>query len=170
VRDEASRTFIRKFSESSNKEVAKTLKALATEAGKALDNEGIPKGDQTVSYQVDIRYSGQGLQLTVDIEIADFEARGLEVIGERFDEMHRQLFTFALPHEKELVNLRAVAQGKPTNVRAQVARAPQVPPWPATPFLWMAGTRKRLSTIVPSSAPAMPFRAQPLCWRWTPPP
>jgi N-methylhydantoinase A len=32
--------------------------------------------------------------------------------------MHRQLFTFALPLEKELVNLRAVAQGKPTNVRA----------------------------------------------------
>jgi N-methylhydantoinase A len=32
--------------------------------------------------------------------------------------MHKQLFTFALPLEKELVNLRAVAQGKPTNVRA----------------------------------------------------
>ena len=32
--------------------------------------------------------------------------------------MHEQLFTFALPEDKELVNLRAVAEGKPTVVRA----------------------------------------------------
>src|SRR5690606_39175532 len=88
------------------------------DASKALDNEGIAKGDQSASYQVDIRYHGQGLLLTVDFEIDEFEQRGLDVIGERFDEMHRQLFTFALPLDKELVNLRAVAQGKPTNVRA----------------------------------------------------
>ena len=32
--------------------------------------------------------------------------------------MHRQLFTFALPADKELVNLRAVAEGKPSTVKA----------------------------------------------------
>ncbi|MBN8279279.1 MAG: hydantoinase/oxoprolinase family protein [Gammaproteobacteria bacterium] len=118
VRDEASRTFIRKFSETSTKEVAKIFRSLAADASKALDSEGIAKADQSASYQVDIRYHGQGLLLTVDFEIDEFEKRGLDVIGERFDEMHRQLFTFALPLDKELVNLRAVAQGKPTNVRA----------------------------------------------------
>jgi N-methylhydantoinase A len=118
VRDEASRTFIRRFNETTSKEVAKIFRALAGDASKALDNEGIPKADQSASYQVDIRYHGQGLLLTVDFTIEEFDQRGLDVIGERFDEMHRQLFTFALPLEKELVNLRAVAQGKPTNVRA----------------------------------------------------
>lgn len=118
VRDEASRTFIRRFNETTTKEVSKIFRALAGDASKALDNEGIAKGDQSASYQVDIRYHGQGLLLTVDFEIEEFEQRGLDLIGERFDEMHRQLFTFALPLEKELVNLRAVAQGKPTNVRA----------------------------------------------------
>lgn len=118
VRDEASRTFIRRFGETSTKEVSKIFRALANDASKTLDNEGISKADQSASYQVDIRYHGQGLLLTVDFEIEEFEQRGLDVIGERFDEMHRQLFTFALPLEKELVNLRAVAQGKPTNVRA----------------------------------------------------
>jgi N-methylhydantoinase A len=118
VRDEASRTFIRRFSETTGKEVSKIFRSLASDASKTLDSEGIPKADQSASYQVDIRYHGQGLLLTVDIEIEEFEQRGLEGIGERFDEMHRQLFTFALPLEKELVNLRAVAQGKPTNVRA----------------------------------------------------
>jgi N-methylhydantoinase A len=121
VRDDASRTFIRRFSETSNKEVARIFSDLARQASKALDNEGIPKSEQTASYQVDIRYHGQGLLLTVDFEIEEFEARGLDVIGERFDDMHRQLFTFALPHDKELVNLRAVAQGQATNVRAPKA-------------------------------------------------
>jgi N-methylhydantoinase A len=119
VRDEASRTFIRRFRETSAKEVAKIFKMLAADASKALDNEGIPKADQSISYQVDIRYHGQGLLLTVDIELDEFEKGGLDVIGNRFDEMHKQLFTFALPHDKELVNMRAVAQGKPTFVKAQ---------------------------------------------------
>jgi N-methylhydantoinase A len=118
VRDEASRTFIRTFSDTSVKEVAKIFRGLAAQASKALDQEGIPSADQTSSYQVDIRYRGQGLLLTVDFEIEEFEKGGLDVIGARFDEMHRQLFTFALPHEKELVNLRAVSQGKPTHVRS----------------------------------------------------
>jgi N-methylhydantoinase A len=119
VRDEASRTFIRGFSQTSSKEVTRIFRQLAADAQRTLDQEGIPRGEQTQSYQVDIRYHGQGLLLTVDFEIDNLEKRGLDVVGERFDEMHKQLFTFALPEEKEIVNLRAVAQGKSTSVRAQ---------------------------------------------------
>ncbi len=118
VRDEASRTFIRSFSQTNAKEIAKIFRQLAAEASKALDQEGIPRGEQTSTYQVDIRYHGQGLLLTVDFAIEDLEKQGLDVIGTRFDDMHRHLFTFALPEEKELVNLRAVAQGKATSVKA----------------------------------------------------
>ncbi|QOJ31534.1 MAG: hydantoinase/oxoprolinase family protein [Gammaproteobacteria bacterium] len=118
VRDEASRTFIRGFSQTSGKEISKIFRQLAANAAKALDQEGIPRAEQTQSYQVDIRYHGQGLLLTVDFDIAELEQRGLDVVGERFDEMHRHLFTFALPEEKEIVNLRAVAQGKATAVMA----------------------------------------------------
>lgn len=118
VRDEASRTFIRGFSQTSGKEISKIFRQLAANAARALDQEGIPRAEQTQTYQVDIRYHGQGLLLTVDFDIAELEQRGLDVVGERFDEMHRHLFTFALPEEKEIVNLRAVAQGKTTAVRA----------------------------------------------------
>ena len=41
------------------------------------------------------------------------------LLGDQFDEKHRQLFTFALPEDKEVVNVRAVAQGKATRVGAQ---------------------------------------------------
>jgi N-methylhydantoinase A len=118
VRDEASRTFIRQFSQTSKQEVARIFQQLANEAAKALDQEGIPRNEQTSSFQVDIRYHGQGLLLTVDFTMEGLDRDGLDAIGARFDEMHKQLFTFALPAEKELVNLRAVAQGKPTTVRA----------------------------------------------------
>jgi N-methylhydantoinase A len=43
----------------------------------------------------------------------------LSVIGDPFDEMHRQLFTFALDSDKEIVNLRAVAQGKSAEIDAR---------------------------------------------------
>jgi N-methylhydantoinase A len=119
VRDEASRTFIRPFSRTSAKEVVKIFNQLANQASKALSQEGIPVKDQTYTYQVDIRYHGQGLLLTVDFELAELEQKGLDVVGDQFDEMHKQLFTFALEEEKELINLRAVAQGKPTTVKAQ---------------------------------------------------
>lgn len=118
VRDEASRTFIRSFSQTSTKEIVKIFRQLSSQASKALDQEGIPRGEQLASYEVDIRYHGQGLLLTVAFDVEDLEQHGLDAIGARFDEMHRQLFTFALPEEKEIVNLRAVAQGKPTSVRA----------------------------------------------------
>ena len=118
VRDEASRTFIRSFSQTTVKEVTKIFRSLAATASKALDQERIPKKDQSTAYEVDIRYRGQGLQLTVSFDLDDLDKRGFDVIGEQFDDMHEQLFTFALPQEKELVNLRAVVQGKPTSVRA----------------------------------------------------
>lgn len=118
VRDEASRTFIRSFSQTNAREISRIFRQLAVQAAKALDQEGVPAAEQTCSYQVDIRYHGQGLLLTIDCDLEEVERQGLDAIGARFDEMHRQLFTFALPEEKELVNVRAVAQGKPAAVRA----------------------------------------------------
>ncbi|MYA29674.1 MAG: hydantoinase/oxoprolinase family protein [Gammaproteobacteria bacterium] len=118
VRNEASRTFIRRFERTNAEEAADIFADLAEQASQALDEEGIPRSDQTLSYQADIRYHGQGLLLTVDFELDDLRQQGLDVIGDKFDQMHEQLFTFALPEDKELVNLRAVSEGKPTVVRA----------------------------------------------------
>ena len=58
MRDEASRTYIRQFHETTAKEVARIFARLGKQASKALDKEGIPKRDQTTTYQVDIRYHG----------------------------------------------------------------------------------------------------------------
>jgi len=119
VRDEASRTFIRRFANTSPAELTKIYKNLEAQALKTLEKEGVPKKDRTLTYQADIRYSGQGLQLTVDFKLADLKSKGLSVIGDPFDEMHKQLFTFALDADKEIVNLRAVAQGKSAEIEGR---------------------------------------------------
>jgi len=120
VRDEASRTFIRRFPDTSAKEVMKVLKGLAAEAAKALDQEKVPRAEQELRFQVDIRYHGQGLLLTIDVDMKNLEKKGLKAISEEFDRQHRQLFTFALNVDHELVNLRAVAQGKGIRVKRPV--------------------------------------------------
>ena len=79
----------------------------------------VNKKDRTLSYEADIRYHGQGLLLTVNFDIKDLRKKGFDVIGNSFDEMHKQLFTFALDADKELVNLRAVAQGKSADISAE---------------------------------------------------
>lgn len=119
VRDEASRTFIRKFGNTSTAELTKIYTKLAAQALKTLEKQGVPAEECTVTCQADIRYHGQGLQLTVDFELDALKGGDLAVIGQPFDDMHKQLFTFALDADKEIVNLRAVAQGRSAEIEAR---------------------------------------------------
>jgi len=114
IRDEASRTFIRRFGDTSADELKDILKELGEQASAMLDSENIPRSEQSLHYQVDIRYRGQGLLLTIDVTAEELERDGLEALAVPFDRLHEQLFTFTLAEDKELVNVRAVAQGQAT--------------------------------------------------------
>lgn len=117
VRDERARTYVRKFAETSVKEVAKILRTLAADAAESLEREGVPKSEMRTSWQVDLRYHGQGLRLAVDFDIKDLEKQGLKAISGKFDAEHKRLFTFALSLEHELVTLRATVQGKSVSLK-----------------------------------------------------
>jgi hypothetical protein len=119
VRDESSRTHIRKFSETTKDDIVKLLKAQAGDAAKALASEKVAAADMEFTYQVDVRYHGQGLRLTVDVDLKRLEKEGLDAIRRPFDEEHTRLFTFAMPLEHEFVALRAVVQGKGISIRRQ---------------------------------------------------
>jgi N-methylhydantoinase A len=118
VTDEASRSVVRQFSEVSNEDVRDILRELEERAHVSLDEEGVPRDEQTVEYEVDLRYHGQGLQLPVNFTAEEFEAEGLEILRRKFDDIHTQLFTFALDAEHEIVTLRAIVQGAETFVAA----------------------------------------------------
>jgi N-methylhydantoinase A len=116
VRNEASRTFIRRFGDTSGAEVEAILRELAALAGESLTREGVPKADQVIQYEMDVRYQGQGFEVPIPVAIEDFASKGLNDAGGTFDQIHKRMFTFALDVSHEIVNLRAIVLGKPTNV------------------------------------------------------
>mgnify|MGYP003973423293 CR=1 FL=1 len=118
IQDESSMSFIRKFKDTTKEEVVNIFTNLEKKASKSLDAENSPKKNRTTSFQVDIRYHGQGLTITVDFDLSDLKKKGLNAIGDKFDEQHEQLFTFSLDAEKELVNLRAVVKDKALSIKA----------------------------------------------------
>ena len=118
VTDEASMSFVRRYSETSDAEVRGILDDLEARARQELDAEGIAREDQSVHYEVDLRYHGQGLQLPVSFTADEFERNGLAFLAKQFDDEHTQLFTFALDAEHEIVTLRAIIRGAETFVEA----------------------------------------------------
>ena len=121
LRNEASRTLIRRFSSLVEEDLIKEFKKLEESAKKLFADEETAKTDLETNFQADVRYHGQGLSLTVEVDLQ--EKRGVfEAIAVDFDEMHEKLFTFALPAEKELVNIRAVVLGEKAKVKAQSVR------------------------------------------------
>ncbi|CAB1369548.1 5-oxoprolinase [Denitratisoma oestradiolicum] len=119
LRNEASRTFIRRCSETSDAEVLALLTELKETASGTLDAEGVPRKEQEVEYQIDLRYHGQGMRLTLSTSPEEFARSGLAGVEARFDELHTQLYTFALEAPHELVNLRAVVLGREPVVEAE---------------------------------------------------
>jgi N-methylhydantoinase A len=119
LRDEASRTFIRPFSQLKSEELLGVCEELTQRAARALIAENVPREEQTCSYEVDLRYHGQGMGLTLPLELSELKNGGLAALSSRFDLLHKQLYTFSLSSERELVNLRAVVQGRPAVVKAQ---------------------------------------------------
>ncbi len=115
LRNEASQTYVTPVAGTSDVEIGKMLRDLQDQAAEDLTNEGVGSDEQDVFYQVDIRYKGQGMKLTVDISPEGFDRDGLAGVASRFDSEHEKLFTFALDADHELVGLRAVVQGAEKN-------------------------------------------------------
>jgi N-methylhydantoinase A len=114
---------IRRFSETSKEEIGSILGELAERAAQALDAENVARPDQTTQYQLDCRYRGQGFVLTTELGLDELEQGGLDLVSERFADLHTQMFTFAPDVEPEVVNLRAIAQGQSTMAKARAVQS-----------------------------------------------
>lgn len=123
ARDEAARSFHRRFRETPIEELQRLLRELAERASASLDNEGIARADQTVRFEADVRYSGQILHQTLPIDLDLLDKEGIEAIGRQFDEVHKRLYTFALNVDHEFINLRAIVEGASTPITAPTLAA-----------------------------------------------
>ncbi|MFI0354973.1 hydantoinase/oxoprolinase family protein [Actinomadura sp. 9N407] len=139
LRDEAARTYIRRFSELTDAELHGILTELAEQAASTLESEGVPRTDHTVTYQVDLRYHGQGFEIPVPVDIGTFDedGDGMAALGKAFDAAHQRLFSFLLGNECELVSARAAVSGPRPNVQA-----PVLPEGDGDPSAAVAGTTR----------------------------
>jgi N-methylhydantoinase A len=124
LRSEAARTCLRRFADMDAGELATILADLAEEAGQRLEEQGVAAADRRTTYQVDVRYFGQGFEIAVDVDPSWLGDEGdaaersstrnvgaLQKLGEAFDTEHERLFSFLLTVDHELVNARATVTG-----------------------------------------------------------
>jgi N-methylhydantoinase A len=111
ARDEAARTMVRRFSTLDDTELRAALHELADSAAARLEAEGVPRDIQTQSYQVDLRYHGQGFEIPVEVDREAVDGDLLTRLGAAFDTEHKRLFSFLLDNEREVINLRVTVSG-----------------------------------------------------------
>lgn len=111
-REEFARTVLRTLEQLPVTEVEQLLQELGDEAAGWLEREGIPRSQQDIFYNADMRYFRQGYELSIAMTIEDLHAHGTGILADRFHALHEQLYRFRLDVACEIVNLRAVALGK----------------------------------------------------------
>src|SRR5918998_4554491 len=132
-RDESARTVLRRFGELSGADLGQILRELADDAGQRLADQGLPREQQTVAYQVDVRYHGQGFEIPVVVDPTwlDHGDGAFARLGETFDAEHDRLFSFLLDVDHELVNARATVTGPKPDVAPVQLEAGDGDPSPA---------------------------------------
>ncbi len=120
LRDESARTVLRRFRDLSGPELVSLLGELAADAGARLGEQGLDRAEQTVGYQVDVRFHGQGFEIPVEVDAAWLEDpdTALDRLTKAFDTEHERLFSFVLSVDHELVNARATVSGPRPEVAA----------------------------------------------------
>ncbi len=113
MRYEHARSFNRTVKQTDDAEVAKWLAEMRETVARELEEEGVARDQQTITFEAGVRYAGQGFEVDLPINLNDFEAGdGIAKLQAAFDEEHKRLFTFNLDVVHEVVNLRAIALGQ----------------------------------------------------------
>src|SRR5262249_3380586 len=113
-RAEAARTYIRRFGVIGDTELLALLHELAEAAAATVEAQGVPRSEQATTYHVDLRYHGQGFEITVPAEVAAFDGNGsgLAQRAAACAPARHRLFSFLLEgNEHELVSARATVTG-----------------------------------------------------------
>jgi N-methylhydantoinase A len=122
------RTAITRLDEITVEAIIAAFAALGHDATSEVSDQGIDFSQAQVTRGVDMRYRGQGFELTVPVAIEHLAAAdGLKQLAHRFHELHRTRYGHSTPSEPvELVTYRltvTVSYPKPARLRAQSAES-----------------------------------------------
>jgi len=106
------RTCIQRAPDYDRSVLAATFDALMQEAEARLKSEGVSHDRQRYTRSADLRYAGQGVEITVPWAVEDLSASSVERLIADFHGLHERLYTFSDPQAAvEIVNLRVTATG-----------------------------------------------------------
>lgn len=118
MRTETARSFSRLASQTEAADLIAILDEMAAQTRAELLADGVPEGEISTAFEVDVRYAGQAFEVPLTITADVLNADGISGILERFDAEHKRLFTFNMDTPHEIVNLRAVAMGRALDLPA----------------------------------------------------
>lgn len=144
AREESARTFIRNVNGLDENELRTALEELRQVSQDVLKRQSIPLADQSATYVVDLRYEGQGSEIPIefDVDLLDGSGQGLDRLRKDFDAEHERVFSFRLPNDQEIVNLRATVSGPRPNAVPSKLPSGQADPSQSvisTSEVWMEG-------------------------------
>ena len=130
VKHDYVRSRLRPLSDTTPDEANAVLAELAERARAELRAEGFADEQVRLQYLMDLRYAGQGYELSVPTSAAaaaavpDLDAEGLAEVRQRFDALHERLHGHQAPGEPvEVVNYRVVSFARVP--QAQLQRYPR---------------------------------------------
>ena len=89
-----------------------TFAEIGAEAEARLEAEGVPTARRVYARSADMRYSGQGVEISVDWPADTVDAQTIAVLVEAFHDKHERLYTFAdRDAPVEIINLNISATG-----------------------------------------------------------
>ncbi len=116
-REEFSRTVFQTLERVTAADIIEILEGLSREATGWLEQEGILRTKQRISYSADMRYFRQGYEIPIETTLDEIRKQGTDALAEQFHSSHERLYHFRLDTECEIVNLRAIALGTGTTLR-----------------------------------------------------
>jgi N-methylhydantoinase A len=96
------------------------LEDMDRQTRRELIAEGLAEEEITSIFEVDVRYAGQAFEVPLVVDLETLKRDGIPALQQRFNAEHLRLFTFNMPTEHEIVNLRAVALGHTLDLPAAV--------------------------------------------------
>lgn len=117
LRHEVGRTFIRVLQQTDKQDVLGAFEGLLEQARTVMcEEQGVPEEKQLHKFQADLRYSGQAINIPVNVKLESLRENELHYLQELFESEHEKLFTYRLSSDVELVNLRVIAEELKNNL------------------------------------------------------
>ncbi len=129
VRIDLARSLVRVLTELDPAERDALLDELRAEGRRVLEAAGVPAGAIRIRYGLDVRYFGQGNEITLWLGEGDAFPADLATIEARFDEEYRRVYGLAIPG----VPLEAVTWRLSAYAEAPELRVHELPPATGSP-------------------------------------